>query len=360
MSIRQILNVWDHEFPHPEQAVMLALADWAHEDGSHIYPSIALISWKTGYSKRQTQRIMRRLEESGVLVRVQEASQHKATLYRFDWSRATPKPPFEKPLRGDNLTPLGNSGVTSETSGVTSGASGVTSETPGVTSGASGVTPMSPDPLYEPLYNRYRSEERSDACACANSPPLLFSGEKNFQESIAVEAQLSEQPEQPIAPEDYPSHSEVASFAVLKKRVARDSTRPLAFDDAKWSQSYNRYKPDGWMPVALLAPADIAAVREAIGRVGSESEALQRFVLALSWVRVGGKDLQWWRDKKLQFSTLLNPQKQHFLSFSEAAKVANVNPDAIADSGMSDRQIQNAKAVARPSVFRALKRKYYG
>ena len=353
---------------------MLTLADSAHEDGTHIYPSIALISWKTGYSRRQTQRIMRRLEASGVLVRVQEASQHKATLYRFDWSKATPKPPFETPPRGDNLTPLesenrgdnltplGNSGVTSETSGVTSETSGVTSETSGVTSETSGVTSMTPDPSYEPLYNRHRSGERSDVCACANSPPLLFSGEKNFQESIAVEAQLSEQPEQPIAPEDYPSHSPVAAWSAVKRGFAKgqsDRAAPISFSEKLWSDAYNRHKPTQWTPVAMLARADVEAVQAAIRRVGSEPEALDRFVLALSWVRVGGKDLAWWRDKQLQFRSLLNPEKQPFLGFSEAAKVAKVNPESIANSEMTDSQIQSAKAVARPSVFRALKRKYY-
>ena len=65
MSIRQILQVWEHEFSHPHQAVLLALADHAHEDGTGIRPSISRIAWKTGYSERSVQNIMSQLRELG-------------------------------------------------------------------------------------------------------------------------------------------------------------------------------------------------------------------------------------------------------------------------------------------------------
>jgi len=96
MSIRQILQVWEHEFSHPHQAVMLALADHAHEDGTGIRPSIKRIAWKTGYSERSVQNIMAQLRQLGVLVIAVPATHNTPNEYRFDWSGATPKPSFDE------------------------------------------------------------------------------------------------------------------------------------------------------------------------------------------------------------------------------------------------------------------------
>jgi hypothetical protein len=116
MSIRQILQVWEHEFSHPHQAIMLALADHAHEDGTGIRPSINRIAWKTGYSERSVQNIMSQLRELGILVVVVPATPFTPNEYRFEWSAATPKPAFDdymalkkgKKGRGANSAPPTN------------------------------------------------------------------------------------------------------------------------------------------------------------------------------------------------------------------------------------------------------------
>ena len=99
MSIRQILQVWEHEFSHPHQAVMLALADHAHEDGTGIRPSIQRIVWKTGYSRRSVQNHMAQLREQGVLIVSVPATHNTPNEYSFDWSKVTRKPSFEEFLR---------------------------------------------------------------------------------------------------------------------------------------------------------------------------------------------------------------------------------------------------------------------
>ncbi|MEL7328533.1 MAG: helix-turn-helix domain-containing protein [Cyanobacteria bacterium J06559_1] len=96
MSIRQILQVWEHSFSHPHQAVMLALADHAHEDGTGIRPSINRIAWKTGYSERSVQNIMAQLRQLGILVIAVPATHNTPNEYRFDWSVVTPKPSFDE------------------------------------------------------------------------------------------------------------------------------------------------------------------------------------------------------------------------------------------------------------------------
>jgi len=114
MSIRQILQVWEHQLSHPHQAVMLALADHAHEDGTGIRPSINRIAWKTGYSERSVQNIMAQLRQLGILVIAVPATHNTPNEYRFDWSAATPKPSFDEFMaqkkgqksRGANSAPL--------------------------------------------------------------------------------------------------------------------------------------------------------------------------------------------------------------------------------------------------------------
>ncbi|MBE9064270.1 helix-turn-helix domain-containing protein [cf. Phormidesmis sp. LEGE 11477] len=96
MSIRQMLKVWEHEFSHPHQAILLALADHAHEDGTGIRPSIGRIAWKTGYSARSVQNIMSQLRELGILVVAVPATHNTPNEYYFDWSVATLKPSFDE------------------------------------------------------------------------------------------------------------------------------------------------------------------------------------------------------------------------------------------------------------------------
>lgn len=55
--------VWELDVPNNFQSVLLVLADFADDDGTNAYPSVDRISWKTGYSERQVQRILRQLDQ---------------------------------------------------------------------------------------------------------------------------------------------------------------------------------------------------------------------------------------------------------------------------------------------------------
>ncbi len=116
MSIRQILQVWEHKLSHPHQSIMLALADHAHEDGTGIRPSIKRIAWKTGYSGRSVQNIVSQLRDLGLLVIVVPATHNTPNEYKFDWSAVIPKPSFDEYIdvkkgrkdRGAEFAPLLN------------------------------------------------------------------------------------------------------------------------------------------------------------------------------------------------------------------------------------------------------------
>ncbi len=68
MSVKIMGMVWDLKVRRDEKLVLLAYADHADHDGGSIYPSVALIARKTGYSERSIQSITRRLEGHGYLL----------------------------------------------------------------------------------------------------------------------------------------------------------------------------------------------------------------------------------------------------------------------------------------------------
>ncbi|PPT26858.1 helix-turn-helix domain-containing protein [Xanthomonas arboricola] len=55
-----------------EMLLALALADHAHDDGTNIYPSIALLAAKTRQSERSVQYQLRRMEASGWLILIND------------------------------------------------------------------------------------------------------------------------------------------------------------------------------------------------------------------------------------------------------------------------------------------------
>lgn len=82
---------------HPQQTVLIALADHANDDGAAVYPSIAFIAWKTGYSERQVTRLVGDLQRLGILVLVKKAYRGRPNEYRIDLANA----PLKKKFRED-------------------------------------------------------------------------------------------------------------------------------------------------------------------------------------------------------------------------------------------------------------------
>lgn len=90
MSIRVMTTVWDARvFEGGTLLVLLALADWANDDGTKIYPTLKQIGEKAMLSERGTRECMRRLESSGVLALVSAAdgTPGRANEWRIDLPR---------------------------------------------------------------------------------------------------------------------------------------------------------------------------------------------------------------------------------------------------------------------------------
>ena len=96
--------VWELDLTHSQQSVLLAMADHAHHDGSKVFPSVALISWKTGYSDRQVRRVTSELRGLKILVLVKESNRYRPREYKIDISAGKKKEPF----RADKVSALGD------------------------------------------------------------------------------------------------------------------------------------------------------------------------------------------------------------------------------------------------------------
>jgi hypothetical protein len=103
-------RVWDLELDHSTLVVLLAYADHSDHNGEHIYPSVALMAWKTGYSERQIQRISAELVRAGLLVVDREGGgAGQPTMYRIVLAAGKPKMPFadwQLLQNGDKMSPF--------------------------------------------------------------------------------------------------------------------------------------------------------------------------------------------------------------------------------------------------------------
>ncbi|HEX9888037.1 MAG TPA: helix-turn-helix domain-containing protein, partial [Nitriliruptorales bacterium] len=96
MSIKVMAHVWELDLPQREKFVLLALADHADDHGRDVFPSVAHLAWKTGYDRRSIQRIIRALEDRGVLEQVAPGGgRHTPARYAIHTAKGVSLPPFE-------------------------------------------------------------------------------------------------------------------------------------------------------------------------------------------------------------------------------------------------------------------------
>jgi hypothetical protein len=67
MSVKQMAAVFELSITALEKLVLLAMADHARDDGTGCYPSIGTLAEKASLSRRGTQKLVRRLELSGLI-----------------------------------------------------------------------------------------------------------------------------------------------------------------------------------------------------------------------------------------------------------------------------------------------------
>lgn len=99
MSVRAIAEVWNREVPTSHLLTALALADHADHEGRNAFPSVRLLAWKTGQSRRTVQRHLRALEASGFIEAAgyPKGGHGRATRYHFNFDKIGEKPPYRDP-----------------------------------------------------------------------------------------------------------------------------------------------------------------------------------------------------------------------------------------------------------------------
>jgi hypothetical protein len=112
--------IWEAELPRPEKYVLLALGDHAKEDGSDVYPSLARVQWKTGYSETQVREIIRSLIEQRILVLVKKGGNGSTDTnrYRIDFKALRMLQDFREwaaNRKGAKTVPINNDAKGTET-----------------------------------------------------------------------------------------------------------------------------------------------------------------------------------------------------------------------------------------------------
>jgi hypothetical protein len=159
-------NVYLFEMSKGQRAILLALADHAEDlqsegdpmTGVSVYPSVDRISWKTDYDRRSVQRLLRELEELGVLQVVREATRYYPTEYRICLGVLSRKKPFESgrgKAVGQNAAP-GVKRAQDDSRGDIEDVQGRGSE-------RSGAAPTPPEPSVEPSDKPLTTSEPADA-----------------------------------------------------------------------------------------------------------------------------------------------------------------------------------------------------
>lgn len=111
-ALNWVLNEAPHA-NHSEFAVLIGLANHAHADGKNSFPAVSKIAKYASMSERTVQRVLRELEERGVIRRGNQAivnalianPRYRPTCYDLNMT-------VSGKFRGDTLSPLDDPGVT--------------------------------------------------------------------------------------------------------------------------------------------------------------------------------------------------------------------------------------------------------
>jgi len=149
----------------------------------------------------------------------------------------------------------------------------------------------------------------------------------------------------------YSNESASASMPVLSTNSPHEPINEQA-----WIQAHNSNKPEkwghlycGWCFADTMRDAAYAYIKAA----GSQQSAIDRHVAALQWIRVSGdKREKFFRNLDFSPKQVFNPEKLPMLEFADKASRQNLNPQAVAQSGLSESQISQIRAEQREAERR--------
>jgi len=107
MSFELIKQVWQLDLKPTQQHVLMALADYADDDGRNCFPSHGRLAWKLGCTVKTVARIIPELIGLGVVEVLRPATNKQPARYRICLENGTPKEPYcpdNDDSRVDNLS----------------------------------------------------------------------------------------------------------------------------------------------------------------------------------------------------------------------------------------------------------------
>ncbi len=97
MSIKIMTQVWTRDILPAEKIILLAMTDWADDDGGNMYPSLGKIAHKTGYTRRYIRERISSFVSKGWLFR-QKWSIYGTYVYQINIVKIPGLAPYEKPV----------------------------------------------------------------------------------------------------------------------------------------------------------------------------------------------------------------------------------------------------------------------
>ena len=164
-----MVKVWWCDVTTVEQAILMALADHARDDGTKVYPSVARTAWKVGASRATVQRVLRKFRSAGALIVVHDGGGRQATEYTLVLDALPKKPPLKKRDPPQAEAPQPEAGIPNADVAVTRqqphGEAAGASE-----GGGSSLTAVRPQPSDNPSYIPYVNRPESGARAGRATP----------------------------------------------------------------------------------------------------------------------------------------------------------------------------------------------
>ena len=94
MSFRLSVEVWDLDLEPSEKFILFKMVSNGNDEGTHCFPSIRRIAHETGYNVRTVIRVIKKLEEAGIVVVAARGNQHSPNQYIIHLEKAKKLPKF--------------------------------------------------------------------------------------------------------------------------------------------------------------------------------------------------------------------------------------------------------------------------
>jgi hypothetical protein len=120
MSFILMADVWRLELTPTQQHVLMAMADYADDDGRNCFPSHRRLAWKTGYTTKTIANMINGFIESGLIVVLRLGTNKQPPRYQLCLDMGAIKAPYggeKDEIGGEPVSPQDGLGRTTFASG---------------------------------------------------------------------------------------------------------------------------------------------------------------------------------------------------------------------------------------------------